>query len=83
MRAHRALHVFSTLRPAPPRPAPPRPAPPRPLSYLVLSMDQPGQVALDLHAKDLGALGPAKNWLALGILVAMLVAIASERVHRM
>ena len=32
---------------------------------------------------DLGALGPAKNWIALGILALVLVGIASERIHRM
>ena len=32
---------------------------------------------------ELGGLGPAKNWLALAILVLVLVGIASERIHRM
>ncbi|KAI8465106.1 MAG: transporter [Monoraphidium minutum] len=46
-------------------------------------MDAPGQVAFTMHAKELGFLGPAKNWIALAILVVMLVGIASEKVHRM
>jgi len=56
--------------------------PDRPM-YLVFSLDQPGQVAFEVHANELGKLGPAKNWIALGILLLMLVGIASEKVHRM
>jgi Na+/H+ antiporter NhaD/arsenite permease-like protein len=36
-----------------------------------------------VEASDLGGLGPVKNWLALAILLLVLVAIASERIHRM
>lgn len=53
-------------------------------TYLVFSLEeQRVQVAFDVHVNELGALGPAKNWVALAILVLMLVGIASERVHRM
>ncbi|GBF88485.1 hypothetical protein Rsub_01198 [Raphidocelis subcapitata] len=52
-------------------------------TYLVFSMEQPGQVAFTVHANELGGFGRAKNWVALAILLLMLVGIASERVHRM
>ncbi|KIZ07798.1 hypothetical protein MNEG_0156 [Monoraphidium neglectum] len=52
-------------------------------TFLVFHLEQPGQVAFDIHAKELGGLGPAKNWIALTILLLMLAGIASERVHRM
>ena len=41
------------------------------------------QLVFSVEYSDLGGLGPAKNWIALGILVAVLIAIASERIHRM
>lgn len=62
---------------------PPTHPPTYPPRYLVLSLDAPGQVAIDLRAVDVGLLGRAKAWIALGILVLMLAGIASERVHRM
>lgn len=36
-----------------------------------------------MEASELGGLGPAKNWLALTILLLVLVGIASEKIHRM
>jgi hypothetical protein len=51
--------------------------------FLSVSLDRPGTTAVDVHARELGGLGRAKDWIALGILVAMLVAIASEKVARM
>jgi len=51
--------------------------------FFSVSLDQPGTTAVDLHVRELGWLGRAKNWIALSILVAMLLAIASEKVHRM
>lgn len=42
------------------------------------------QVAIEVHESELGkVLGYGKNWMALAILFAMLVAIATEKVHRM
>ena len=35
------------------------------------------------EVSELGGLGPAKNWLALAILILVLIGIASERIHRM
>ncbi|WIA39472.1 hypothetical protein OEZ86_005570 [Tetradesmus obliquus] len=52
-------------------------------NFLVLSLNTPGQVAVELHFSEIGKLGYAKNWLALAILLGMLVAIATEKVHRM
>lgn len=52
-------------------------------TYLVFHMATPGQVAFEVHANELGGLGPAKNWIALAILLIMLAGIASEKVHRM
>ena len=43
----------------------------------------PPQLVFRAEMSDLGWLGPAKNWIALGILVVVLVGIASERIHRM
>jgi hypothetical protein len=41
------------------------------------------QVAAEIHTSELGNFGHAKNWVALAILVLMLVAIGTEKVHRM
>lgn len=41
------------------------------------------QLVFQVEMSDLGWLGPAKNWIALGILAVVLVGIASERIHRM
>lgn len=43
----------------------------------------PLQLVFKVEMSDLGWLGPAKNWIALAILVLVLVGIASERIHRM
>jgi len=51
--------------------------------YLSISLDREGATAVEIDAHELGWLGRAKNWIALAILVAMLLAIASEKVHRM
>ena len=40
------------------------------------------QLVFQAEASDIGGLGPAKNWLALTILLLVLVGIASERIHR-
>lgn len=40
------------------------------------------QLVFRVEASELGALGPAKNWIALAILGVVLVAIASEKIHR-
>jgi hypothetical protein len=43
----------------------------------------PSQAAAEIHVSELGNFGYAKNWVALAILVLMLVAIGTEKVHRM
>lgn len=51
--------------------------------YLGFEATQLTQVVFKSEVSELGGLGPAKNWLALAILGAVLVGIASEKVHRM
>ncbi|KAL4436773.1 hypothetical protein ABPG75_003912 [Micractinium tetrahymenae] len=51
--------------------------------YLGFEATQVTQLVFQAEVSDLGWLGPAKNWIALGILAAVLVGIASERIHRM
>ncbi len=41
------------------------------------------QAVFSVHESEIGWLGPAKNWIALVILLFMLIGIASEKVHRM
>lgn len=51
--------------------------------YLGFESSQGEQLVFKVEMSDLGWLGPAKNWIALAILVLVLVGIASERIHRM
>ncbi|KAL4423292.1 hypothetical protein ABPG77_004561 [Micractinium sp. CCAP 211/92] len=51
--------------------------------YLGFESSQGEQLVFQVEMSDLGWLGPAKNWIALGILAVVLVGIASERIHRM
>jgi hypothetical protein len=52
--------------------------------YLALSLDAPGAIAVELHARELPKwLGVGKIWIALVVLIVMLVGIATEKVHRM
>eukprot|EP00887_Chlorella_sp_A99_P000899 scaffold5.g899.t1 len=41
------------------------------------------KIVFEVQASELKGLGPAKNWLALAIVLLVLLAIASERIHRM